>query len=136
MQNNIPAELQEAAIIDGCSYTRMFFNIILPLSLPIIAVMALFYGVAHWNQYFNALIYISDKNLKPLQLVLRDILLQSEYMASNASSDSIETMAEQAKIAESIKYCIIIVASLPVLIVYPFIQKYFSKGIMLGAIKG
>ncbi|HHV97586.1 MAG TPA: carbohydrate ABC transporter permease [Clostridiaceae bacterium] len=136
MQNNIPVELQEAAIIDGSSNTRMLFTIVLPLSKPIIAVMALFYGVGHWNQYFSALIYITDKNLKPLQLILRNILLQNEYMASSVSSDSVETMAEQAKLAESIKYCTIIVASLPVLIVYPFIQKYFTKGIMLGAIRG
>jgi putative aldouronate transport system permease protein len=134
MQNNIPLELQEAATIDGCSTTRLFFHIIVPLSAPIIAVMALFYGVGHWNQYFSALLYISNEKLKPLQLVLREILLQSQHMA-NASSD-FESMAEQAKLAESIKYCVIIVSSLPVLVVYPFLQKYFTKGIMLGAIKG
>ena len=135
MQNNIPLELQEAAIIDGCSNTRLFIRIVVPLSAPIIAVMALFYGVGHWNQYFSALLYISDENLKPLQLVLREILIQSQHMASASASD-IESMAEQAKLAESIKYCVIIVSSLPVLVVYPFLQKYFTKGIMLGAIKG
>jgi putative aldouronate transport system permease protein len=136
MQNNIPLELQEAAKIDGCSNTRLFVRIVLPLSAPIIAVMALFYGVNHWNQYFNALIYISNKNLKPLQLILRDILLQSSYMASSLSADDAESMAFQARIAETIKYCVIIVSSLPILAVYPFLQKYFTKGVMLGAIKG
>ncbi|HHY83635.1 MAG TPA: carbohydrate ABC transporter permease [Clostridiales bacterium] len=134
MQNNIPLELQEAATIDGCSTTRLFFRIIIPLSAPIIAVMALFYGVGHWNQYFSALLYISNEKLKPLQLVLREILLQSQHLASTSSD--FESMAEQAKLAESIKYCVIIVSSLPVLVVYPFLQKYFTKGIMLGAIKG
>jgi putative aldouronate transport system permease protein len=136
MQNNIPLELQEAAKIDGCSNTRLFIRIVLPLSAPIIAVMALFYGVNHWNQYFSALIYISNKNLKPLQLILRDILLQSSYMASSLSADDAESMAFQARIAETVKYCVIIVSSLPILAVYPFLQKYFTKGVMLGAIKG
>jgi putative aldouronate transport system permease protein len=137
MQNNIPLELQESAKIDGCSNTWLFMRIVLPLSSPIIAVMALFYGVNHWNQYFNALIYISNKDLKPLSLVLRDILLQSAYMASTSvSSVDVETQAIQAKIAEIVKYCVIIVSSVPILAVYPFLQKYFTKGIMLGAIKG
>jgi putative aldouronate transport system permease protein len=136
MQSNIPIELQESAKIDGCSNTRLFIRIVLPLSTPIIAVMALFYGVNHWNQYFSALIYISNRNLKPLQLILRDILLQSAYMASGVSADSAESMALQAKIAETVKYCVIVVSSLPILAVYPFLQKYFTKGIMLGAIKG
>jgi putative aldouronate transport system permease protein len=136
MQNNIPLELQESAKIDGCSNTRLFLRIVLPLSTPIIAVMALFYGVNHWNSYFSALIYISNKNLKHLQLILRDILLKSSYMATAVSADAAESMALQAKIAETVKYCVIIVSTLPVLAVYPFLQKYFTKGIMLGAIKG
>jgi putative aldouronate transport system permease protein len=134
MQRSIPLELQEAAIIDGCSNTRLFFSIVLPLSAPIIAVMSLFYGVGHWNSYFNALIYISDKNLKPLQIVLREILMQGQQIS--AASDELETAARMAQIAELVKYCVIIVASVPVLIVYPLIQKYFTQGIMLGAIKG
>lgn len=136
MQANIPLELQEAARIDGCSNTKILLRIVLPLSAPIIAVMALFYGINHWNAYFGALIYISKKELKPLQLILRDILFQTNYAAAAFSTDDAESVALQARIAEIIKYCVIIVSSLPVLMVYPFLQKYFTKGIMMGAIKG
>jgi putative aldouronate transport system permease protein len=136
MASNIPWELQEAGRMDGCSNTRLFFRIVLPLSAPIIAVMALFYGVNHWNSYFTALIYISNKKLKPLQLVLREILLQSSYLAGAGTLEDAESLAVQARIAEVVKYCVIIVSTLPVLMVYPFIQKYFTKGVMLGAIKG
>jgi len=138
-QSNIPNELREAAEIDGCSNTRLFLTIVLPLSTPIIAVMALFYGVGHWNSYFSALIYLSKRELYPLQLFLREILILNEMsteMLMNATGEEIEALAKQAKIADMIKYAIIIVSSAPVLMAYPFIQKYFVKGIMVGAIKG
>lgn len=134
---SIPREIEEAAQIDGCSHTRTFARIVLPLSAPIVTVMALFYGVGHWNTYFNALIYLSNHSLYPLQLVLREILVMnqiSEMLA--ASTEQLESLARQAQYAELMKYCLIIVSMLPVLIVYPFAQKYFLKGVMIGAIKG
>lgn len=136
-QSNIPNELREAAEIDGCTNTKLFLVIVLPLSTPIIAVMALFYGVGHWNSFFSALIYISNQKLYPLQLVLREILVQNQLSADMMKTgEEIETMAKQAKIADMIKYSVIIVSTVPVLAVYPFIQKYFVQGIMIGAIKG
>jgi putative aldouronate transport system permease protein len=136
-QTTIPYELQEAAVIDGCSNTRLFFSIVLPLSAPIVAIMALFYGVGHWNSYFGALIYISDRKLYPLQLILREILIQSEVsMEMMKTGEAVESMAKQAELAELIKYAVIIVSTIPVLVAYPFIQRYFVKGMMVGAIKG
>jgi len=136
-QNNIPNELREAAEMDGCTNMRLFAQIVLPLSAPIIAVMALFYGVGHWNAFFNALIYLSDRKLFPLQLILREILVQNQMSAQMLSNgEDIEMMAKQAKIADMIKYAVIIVSTLPVLAAYPFIQKYFVQGIMVGAVKG
>ena len=136
-QSNIPGELQEAAEIDGCTNTRLFFTIILPLSAPIIAVMALFYGVGHWNSYFSALIYISNKKLFPLQLILREILVMNQISTSMLQTgEEIDTIVKQAKIADIIKYAVIIVSTLPILAVYPLIQRYFVQGIMIGAIKG
>ena len=137
--SSIPQELQEAAEIDGASDLKIFFRVVLPLCGPIIAVMALFYGVGHWNEYFNAMIYMSDRNLFPLQLFLREILIQNQIAASsftNAATGNLESMAEQARIAEIIKYSVMIVATIPVLIAYPFVQKFFIKGMMVGAIKG
>jgi putative aldouronate transport system permease protein len=137
MQNNIPASLQEAACIDGCSDTRFFLQIALPLSAPIIAVLSLFYGVMHWNSFFNALIYLSKRELIPLQLVLREILLINEMGSSSMMSvDSAEMMAQQARISELVKYAVIIVSTLPAMIAYPFVQRHFTKGVMMGAIKG
>lgn len=133
-QNSIPYELQESAFIDGCSNTRILFSIILPLSAPIIAVTVLFYGVAHWNAFFTALIYFTSRKRYPLQLILREILLQSQ-MQEMMHGDS-ENMAQQLMLAESIKYAVIIVSSIPVLLLYPFLQRYFVNGIMIGAIKG
>lgn len=132
-QTNIPDELYESAMLDGCSNLRMLFSIVLPLSKAILAVMVLFYSVAHWNAYFNALIYLRSERLYPLQLILREILIlnQSEEMGTNNAG-----MAEKVLMAESIKYSVIIVSSLPVLFFYPFLQRYFVKGVMVGAIKG
>jgi putative aldouronate transport system permease protein len=130
-QSNVPMELQEAAIIDGCNDLVIFLKIALPLSMPIIAIMTLFYGVDHWNSFFGAMLYLSDRDKFPLQLILREILLQ------NISSGNVEgPAADQQIVGESIRYALIIVATVPILLVYPFIQKYFVKGVLIGAIKG
>lgn len=133
-QTGIPDELLEAAIIDGCTNTKFYAKIVLPLSKALIAIMALFYGVGHWNAFFNALIYLRDKRLYPLQLVLRGILVDSQMIAEMVRDQ--DMLSQYQRLSEVIKYALIIVASLPLLIVYPFIQKYFVKGIMIGAIKG
>jgi putative aldouronate transport system permease protein len=125
-------ELQEAAVIDGCSDLHIFFRIVLPLSTPILAVMTLFYGVAHWNAFFNALIYLRDKDKYPLQLILREILLQNVTPPEMVQGGA----GDQEIIGESIRYALIIVSTLPIICVYPFIQKYFVKGMLIGAIKG
>ncbi|SDD03339.1 putative aldouronate transport system permease protein [Paenibacillus sp. UNCCL117] len=131
-QNSIPNELQESAWMDGCTFFRMLWSIILPLSKPILAVMVLFYGVGHWNAYFNALIYLKDRELYPLQLILREILiLNQDDMAGGDAG-----MTERVMMAESIKYSVILISSVPVLLLYPFIQRYFVKGVMIGSIKG
>ncbi|RJG20608.1 carbohydrate ABC transporter permease [Paenibacillus thiaminolyticus] len=133
-QQSIPGEIQEAAMIDGCSHMQTLLRIVLPLSMPIIAVMVLFYAVGHWNSYFNALIYLSSKDKFPLQLILREILIQSD------SGDMIKLTSESAvkmkMSVEGLKYAVLVVANLPMLILYPFLQRYFVKGIMIGALKG
>ena len=134
MSGSIPLELQEAARIDGCSDFQIFGRLILPLSKPVIAILCLYYGLGHWNSYFNALIYLKDKNLQPLQIFLREILVQND--AVNMSSDALDTMIERAMMAQTMKYSLIVVASLPMLIIYPFLQKFFVKGVMIGSVKG
>jgi len=131
-QTSIPWEIQEAAHIDGCSNWKLLTHVILPLSKPIMAVMVLFYAVGHWNSYFNALIYIRSKDLYPLQLVMREMLLISQA----DSFDSSAGMADKVLLAESIKYVVIIISSLPVLVMYPFVQRHFVKGVMIGSLKG
>ena len=131
----IPAELQEAAMIDGCSNIGILVRIVIPLSKPILAVLALFYAVAHWNAFFNALIYLNDRERFPLQLILREILLQNQMINTMTQTGDSDTM-EMELWSESIKYSIMIVASLPVLVIYPFFQRFFVKGLMIGAIKG
>ena len=133
-QTSIPDELLEAAIIDGCTNTKFYVKIALPLSKALIAIMILFYGVGHWNAFFNALIYLRDKKLFPLQLVLRGILVDSQMLAEMVKDQ--DMLSEYQRLTEVIKYALIIVASLPLLIVYPFVQKYFVKGIMIGSLKG
>ncbi|MDF2715102.1 MAG: sugar transporter permease [Paenibacillus sp.] len=136
-QTNIPRELQESAEIDGCSNTMLFWKIVLPLSAPIIAVMGLYYGVAHWNSYFSAIIYIKDRSLYPLQLILREILVQNQMSDTMLmTGDDMEAMAKQARIADIIKYAVMIVSSLPIIIIYPFMQRYFMKGVLIGSVKG
>ncbi|UOE53558.1 carbohydrate ABC transporter permease [Cytobacillus oceanisediminis] len=133
-ETSIPNELLEAAKMDGCSDAKFFWKIVLPLSKPIVAVMVLFYAVGHWNSYFDALIYLNNENLYPLQLILRNILIQNE--ASTMMISDLESLAAKQRVSELIKYGVIIVASIPLLIVYPFVQKYFVKGVMIGGIKG
>lgn len=133
-QTSIPYELQEAADIDGCSPFGVLIRIILPLSGPILAVIGLYYGVGHWNSYFSALLYINREELQPLQLYLRRVLtLNSNQSLLSTGSDE---AARQAMRAETIKYAVIVVSSVPMLVIYPFVQKFFVKGVMIGAIKG
>lgn len=134
-QVSIPNELYEAAIVEGSDYFTYFFKIVLPISKPIIAVMLLIHAVGHWNAYFNALVYISDNAKMPLQVVLREVLIQSRNI-STLSSMNMARAEEQRQLAEMIKYGVIIVSSLPVLIMYPFVQKHFIKGMLIGAVKG
>ncbi|KKO54121.1 carbohydrate ABC transporter permease [Paenibacillus sp. DMB20] len=133
-QQSIPGELQESAMIDGCTHFQTLLRIVLPLSMPIIAVMVLFYAVGHWNSYFNALIYLTTKERFPLQLILREILIQSD------SGEFVKLTSESAvrmkMSVEGLKYAVLVVANLPMLVLYPFLQRYFVKGIMIGALKG
>jgi ABC-type glycerol-3-phosphate transport system permease component len=130
-QNSLPEELFESAALDGCGNFRFLLRIALPLSKPILAVLVLYYAVGHWNSYFNALIYLRGSERISLQLALRNILL-----ANQISSGGGDGFGEMAKIGLTVKYAVIVVSSLPVVILYPFIQKYFIKGVMVGAIKG
>ncbi|MEF2245985.1 MULTISPECIES: carbohydrate ABC transporter permease [unclassified Paenibacillus] len=128
----VPVSLEESAKLDGANDFTVLFRVVLPLSMPVVAVMILFYGVAHWNSWFNALIYLRTRDLFPLQLILREILITN-------STDSMTTGVgggDKMPIGESIKYATIIVATIPILCLYPFLQKYFVKGVMIGAIKG
>jgi ABC-type glycerol-3-phosphate transport system permease component len=133
-QTNISDELREVAFLDGCSNFRFIWKIVIPLSKPVTAVMVLFYAVGHWNAYFNALIYLSNRQLFPLQIFLREILVMNEIW-SNMTYDPELAVAQQG-MADLLKYSLIIVASLPIWCMYPFVQKHFVKGIMIGAIKG
>ncbi|NHN31279.1 carbohydrate ABC transporter permease [Paenibacillus agricola] len=133
-QTAIPYELQEAAFIDGCSNIRTLTRVVLPLSMPIIAVMTMYYGVAHWNSYFTALIYLNDSWRLPLQMVIRSILIQ-ENMNAMAGGDG-ESLVEQQLLVEGMKYAVIVVSSIPMLLLYPLVQKHFVKGVMMGAVKG
>lgn len=131
---NIPKELKEAAFLDGCSHTRLLITVIIPLSKSILAVLALFYGVTHWNSYFNAMIYLPDDDMASLQLVLRRILLN--FAKQDSSGGDVEQFIRQSMLAQQLKYSSVIVASIPALIAYPFVKKYFVKGVMIGSIKG
>ena len=132
--SSIPFDLQEAATIDGCTNIGILLRIILPLSGPIVAVLGLYYRVAHWNAYFNAMLYISNRKLYPLQLFLREILIMSQ--ANNLMDVGSDEMARQVMRGEVIKYSIIVVSSVPLLLLYPFVQRFFVKGVMIGSIKG
>ncbi len=130
---SVPIELLEAAKIDGCSDFGFFFKIAIPLSKTIIAVMTLFYATAMWNQFFNALMYLQDYDKMPLQVVLRDLVLMNQ---ANQMGSSGAEMVTRQKLAEQLKYCIVVVAAFPLLCIYPFLQKYFAKGVTIGAVKG
>lgn len=131
---SLPEELVEAAVIDGANDFQIFLKIMLPLAKPIMFVLFLYAFVGQWNSYFDAMIYIKDPNLAPLQLVLRNILIQSEVSQNMIGAQA--AMNEMKKIAEMIKYATIIISSLPLIVMYPFFQKYFDKGIMAGSLKG
>jgi putative aldouronate transport system permease protein len=132
--SSIPDTLSEAAFIDGCTNLKLLFAIIIPLAKPVLAVMVLFYGVAHWNSFFTALIYLNNRKLFPLQLILREILVQNKFSEDMLIEE--ESLLKRQMVAESIKYGLIIIASAPFIAIYPLIQKYFVKGIMIGSIKG
>ena len=132
-ESNLPNEVREAAAIDGCDDFRYFFMIAVPLSKTIIAVLCLFYATALWNSFFNPLMFLSDQSKMPLQVVLRQLVLQNQ---ANSITTSPEEIAMKQKLVEQLKYCIVVLASAPLLIAYPFLQKYFTKGVMLGSVKG
>ncbi len=140
-RTSIPEELYESASMDGASHFRVFFQIAMPLAKPIIAVMALYYAVAHWNSYFNALIYISNDAYQPLQIVLRNILINNQMLlvgmdTSALSADEALAAARRQYMAQGMKYALIFVSSAPLLVAYPFVQKHFVKGVMIGSLKG
>jgi putative aldouronate transport system permease protein len=129
----IPDELVEAADLDGCNDLQFLWSVVLPLSKPIIAVLALMYAVAQWNGYFDALLYIKSSNLQPLQLVLRNILILNTTSSGVVGAAA---MAERQQLADLLKYCLVVVGSVPVLLIYPFVQRYFVKGMLIGSVKG
>lgn len=131
--NSIPEELWEAAQLDGCGYLGFFFQIVLPLSKAVIAVIALWAAVGQWNSYFNALIYLRSPELQPLQIILRNILISNQTI-SNMTTGAAASEAKQ--MADLIKYAVIVVSSAPIMCMYPFVQKYFNQGVMLGSVKG
>ncbi|MDQ0873571.1 putative aldouronate transport system permease protein [Paenibacillus sp. V4I3] len=132
--DSIPVELEESAIIDGSTDIGVFFRIVLPLSLPALAAFGLFYAVAYWNTFFSAVLYINDHAKWPLQLVLRNMLIDSSTQAGGSAAA--EMMAEQSIPTETLKMAAVVIATLPILCVYPFLQKHFAKGVMLGSVKG
>lgn len=134
-ESTIPNEMYEAAIMDGCNHVKFFSKIVLPLSKAVISVIGLYYLVWHWNDFFTGLIYIRDYSLQPLQIVLRDILISNQVFAEGAGSGGAGGGYAQ-RYADQIKYGVIIVSTLPILVVYPFLQKYFEKGVMIGSVKG
>lgn len=131
--NSIPEDLWEAASLDGCGYIGFFFRMVLPLSKAIIAVVALWAAVGQWNSYFNALIYIRSESLQPLQIVLRNILISNQTISSMTTGSA---AVEAKQMADLIKYAVIVVSSAPIMCMYPFVQKYFNQGVMLGSLKG
>lgn len=133
-QNSVSPELLEAAQIDGCNDIQYLLKVLLPLSKPILAVLVLFYAVEHWNSFFNAFIYLNDQKLMPLQVVLRDILVSNQVDPSSILDP--ETMAAKEGLSDLLKYSTILVANVPIWCLYPFVQKYFVKGVMVGAVKG
>jgi putative aldouronate transport system permease protein len=132
-RTTIPDELVEAAELDGCNDLQFLWMVVLPLAKPIIAVLALMYAVSQWNGYFDALLYLKSSDLQPLQLVLRNILILNT--TSSGTMDA-AAMAQRQQLADLLKYCLVVVGSVPVLLLYPFVQRYFVKGMLIGSIKG
>lgn len=132
LQSSIPFEMYEAAKIDGANDFKILIKIVLPLCKSIVAIMALFYAVGYWNSYFNSLLYLNDSNLFPLQRILSDIIIASDTSSMTGASGSLK---DQGKMVESIKYVTIVISSAPILLLYPFVAKYFEKGVMIGGIK-
>jgi len=137
-ETNLSGELLEATQIDGCSDFAFVMKMVIPLSMPILAVIALFYAVGHWNSFFNALIYLDRAELYPLQIALRQVLINNTIDFSMIASGAIDTRSEAMKVnmLALLKYSLIVVSSVPILMLYPFVQKHFVKGIMIGSIKG
>ena len=136
IQSNIPESLVEAAFLDGCSHTKFLLWVVVPLSLPVISVIALFSAVGQWNSWFNAMIYLRDENMMPLQIVLRNLLVNQTAMMRDVLETGGNNDLAQAQKALSMKYALIIVATLPIMCVYPFLQRFFVKGMTMGSIKG
>lgn len=134
--SSIPSDMLEASQIDGCSDIQYFFSILLPLSKAVIAVITLYYAVGHWNSYFSALIYLNDQKLFPLQIILRNILIANQVSLSDMTNVDAETIVARQGMADLLKYSLIIVSSAPVIAMYPFVQRYFIKGVMIGSVKG
>ena len=140
--STIPWELHEAAFLDGCSDFKLLLRIILPLSAPIIVVLTLYYGVAHWNSYFNAMIYLSDRSKFPLQVFLREILTIGKFAEAafesgvDMTADEAKALMKQVDTANMIKYGVIVASTAPMMAIYPWVQKYFAKGVMIGSVKG
>lgn len=136
MQSSIPTELYESAEIDGCSHARAFLSITLPLSKALIAVLTLMFAVGHWNTYLNALMYLRSQDKFPLQLMLRQILVLNSFSLEEMTAGMAEEALQRQYLGNLLKYSVIVVASAPMLLLYPFIQKHFVKGVMLGSLKG
>jgi ABC-type glycerol-3-phosphate transport system permease component len=134
-RSTIPDELYEAATIDGASDLRFLWSIVLPLSKPVIAVIALMYAIFQWNSYFDALVYLKDPGLYPLQIVLRNVLILNQ-VTGGSTTQNLAQQLEQQQLANVLKYALIVISSLPVLIIYPFVARHFTKGVMVGAVKG
>ena len=134
-RSTIPEELYEAATIDGASDLRFLWSIVLPLSKPVIAVIALMYAIFQWNSYFDALVYLKDPSLYPLQIVLRNVLILNT-VAGGSTTQNLAQQLDQQQLANVLKYALIVISSLPVLIIYPFVARHFTKGVMVGAVKG
>ena len=137
IKSSIPEEMFEAASLDGCDYVQYFRKIILPLSKPILAVLALNFALGHWNSYYSAMLYLNDSYKYPLQIVLREILIQNTVdITSNTTGVDVNAAMHNQYLSELLKYSLIVVSSIPLLCIYPFIQKYFIKGVMVGSVKG
>lgn len=137
IKSSIPEEMFEAASLDGCDYIRYFFKIILPLAKPILAVLALNFALGQWNSYYGAMLYLNDSYKYPLQIVLREILIQNTVdITNNTTGVDVNATMQNQYLSELLKYSLIVISSIPLLCIYPFIQKYFIKGVMVGSVKG